>query len=98
HGFRGPGVPFVDMQVRAANGGLADLDEHVVGPDVRHRRLDHPDAFLGFFFAQGFPVYFLTPSSRPTFPKAAMAWSRCARSCAADIWVRMRALSFGTTG
>src|SRR3546814_7533983 len=38
----------------------------------------------------------MTSSSRPMRVKASMAWSRCSRVCAALIWVRMRAWSFGT--
>ena len=40
----------------------------------------------------------ITPSSRPIRVKASIARSRCARLCAALIWVRMRAWPFGTTG
>ncbi len=43
-------------------------------------------------------AYLMTPSSLPTAVKAAIALSRCARSWAAEIWTRMRALPLGTTG
>ena len=39
-----------------------------------------------------------TLRSRPTAMKASMARSSCSRVCAAEIWVRMRALPLGTTG
>jgi len=40
----------------------------------------------------------ITPSSFPTFTNAATACSSCSRVCAALIWVRIRALPWGTTG
>jgi hypothetical protein len=33
-GLLGPGIPFVDVQVGAADAGLADLDEDVVDADA----------------------------------------------------------------
>ena len=44
------------------------------------------------------PICFSTPSSLPTFVNAAIALSRWWRSCAAEIWTRMRAWPFATTG
>jgi hypothetical protein len=46
----------------------------------------------------GLRGYLTIPSVFPTVPNAAMALSRWAVSCAADICVRMRAFPFGTTG
>ena len=42
--------------------------------------------------------YFNRPIRRPTRVKASIARSRCARVCAALIWVRMRAWPLATTG
>ncbi len=39
-----------------------------------------------------------TPSSWPMRMNASIARSRCSRVCAAEIWVRMRACPFATTG
>ena len=38
------------------------------------------------------------PYFAPTFVNAAIARSRCAFSCAAESWVRIRACPFATTG
>ena len=37
NGFLGPLVPFPDVQVGAADAGLGDLDENVVGADLGDR-------------------------------------------------------------
>ena len=42
--------------------------------------------------------HLMTSSSLPTFTNAAMALSRCSRSCPADSCTRMRACPLGTTG
>jgi hypothetical protein len=42
-----PLVPVVDMHVGAADRALANPDQHVVGTDLGHRHLLHPDARLG---------------------------------------------------
>src|SRR5512134_386619 len=39
-----PLVPEIDVHVRAANGGLAHLDHHVVVADLGLRDFFHPDA------------------------------------------------------
>jgi hypothetical protein len=49
-----PLVPLVDVQVGAADRGLLELDQHLVGADLRHRHLFHPDALAGFALDQGF--------------------------------------------
>src|SRR5262249_6908411 len=95
-GLLRPRVPVPDVDVGAADAGLADLDQHVVGPDLRHRDVLHPDARLGLGLDQRFQR--MTPRARPTLAKAAIARSSCSRVCAADIWVRMRACPCGTTG
>ena len=41
---------------------------------------------------------YMTPSFSPTFVKEDRAISRCSFSMAADIWTRIRACPFGTTG
>lgn len=43
-------------------------------------------------------LYLITPSSLPTFIKAAIALSKCAFSCPAESCTRIRAWSLGTTG
>src|SRR5690606_11882398 len=47
-----PLVPQVDVQVGAADGGLLDLDQHLVGARLRNRYLFHPDAPGGFALDQ----------------------------------------------
>ena len=44
-GLLRPGVPVVDVDVGAADGGLLDLDEQVVGPDLGFGHVLQPDAF-----------------------------------------------------
>ena len=100
HVFLRPLVPVVDMQVGAADRDLADLDQHVLGTGLGPRHVLQPEA--GFIvcldqcFHCGLPV--ISSSRLPASMKASMALSICARSCAALIWVRTRAISFGTTG
>src|SRR6185295_7989677 len=96
HRLLRPLVPAVDVDVRAADGRLADADQHVVGPHLRHRDLLHPQPRLRLLLHQR--LHFTTPSSRPTLTNASTARSRCGRWCAALIWVRMRAWPCGTTG
>ena len=43
-------------------------------------------------------VYFSTPSSLPTLMNASMQRSSCSRLWPAEIWTRIRASPFGTTG
>src|SRR3970040_1661672 len=47
-----PFVPQVDVQVGAADRGLLQLDQHLVGTRCRYRHLLHPDAFAGFALHQ----------------------------------------------
>ena len=53
-GLLRPFVPVVDMHVRAANGGLADLDQNVVVPHFRLGHIGQPNAFFRFQFCQRF--------------------------------------------
>src|SRR5688572_11921462 len=48
NGLLRPCIPVIDVHVGAADRGLRDLDEHVVGTDLRHLDVLHPDAGLGF--------------------------------------------------
>ncbi len=43
-------------------------------------------------------TYLITPSSLPTFMKAAIALSSCSRVWPAESWTRILASPFGTTG
>ena len=102
-----PVVPLPDVDVGAADRGLADPDHHVVVPDLglldvgqaraRARARAWPMPSSSSLPSVAFD-HRIAPSSRPTLPKAATAWSICASVCAALICVRMRALPFGTTG
>ena len=100
HGARRPFVPVPDMDIGAANAGLVDPDQHVILANLRHRDVIHPKAGFGAGFDQGLHLILhdRTPVSRPALPKASNARSSCSRVRAAFIWVRMRALSLGTTG
>src|SRR5690606_24490205 len=94
-GLLRPVVPVVDVHVRAADRGLRDPDEHIVGTGLRLGDVLHPDAGPRFLLHQRFHG---TPSAWPTAAKASRALSGCSRASAADIWVRMRAWPLGTTG
>jgi len=50
HRGLGPFVPFVYVQIRAADTGSIDLDQNIVGTDLGLRRIDHPNARLGLLF------------------------------------------------
>ncbi len=52
-GARGPRVPFVDMHVGAADGGLLDFDQHIVDPGGGDRGLRHDEAGGGGGFDDG---------------------------------------------
>ncbi len=58
HGHRdgaaGPLVPAVDMDVGAADPGLVDPDQHVVGADHREGFVAEPQSGFGFRLDQGF--------------------------------------------
>jgi hypothetical protein len=41
-----PGVPFVDVQVGAADAGFADLDEDIIDADLRLRDILEPESAL----------------------------------------------------
>ncbi len=101
NGLLRPGIPVVDVHVGAADGGLGDLDEHVVRTDLRDVDVPHPDAGFRLAFYKcfhGLGLHLISSSSRPTLMKAASARSSCASFRPADICVRMRASPFGTTG
>ena len=49
-----PFIPVVDMNVRAADGGLVNLDKDVVDSHFRDRDLFQPEAGLPFGFDQSF--------------------------------------------
>jgi hypothetical protein len=49
----GPFIPLIDVEVGAADGGLLDLDEHLVHAGRRRRHALHPDALLGPALHQG---------------------------------------------
>ena len=51
-----PGVPFVDVQVGAADAGLQHADQHVVDARLGHRNVFQPQARLGFAFHSAFMV------------------------------------------
>ena len=97
-----PLVPVPDMHVGAADAGLVDPDQHVVGADLGHRHRLAPQPRLGPRLDQsGHAVgaaHSITPSSRPACAKASSAASRSSRVRAAFIWVRIRAAPLGTTG
>ena len=58
HGYRngllGPLVPVVDMDIGAADGGFADLDQQVVVAELGGRHIRHPDADLFVQFGECF--------------------------------------------
>ena len=95
-GFLRPRVPVEDVDVGAADRRLPDPDEQVVGPELGDGDFREPQTRLALRLDQR--LHWITPSWRPTLPKAARARSRCSRSWAAEICVRMRAWPRGTTG
>ena len=56
HGNRllGPGIPVPDMEVRAADGGLVNLDKNIIRTDFGHRYVHQLQAFIGLCFDEGF--------------------------------------------
>ena len=96
-GLLRPLVPFVDVHVGAADACFVDLHQHVVGPDLGHGCVDHPDAGFGFLLGKRLHGQII-PMVLPASMNAAMAVSISASVSAADIWVRMRAWPLGTTG
>ena len=102
HSVRCPFVPVPDVNIGAANSGLLHLDQHLVGADLRHRRLHHPQTLLRMALFQRLhrvgSAHDTIPSSLPTLPNAASARSSSSGVRAAFICVRMRAWPRGTTG
>src|SRR5258706_878656 len=96
NGLLCPVVPIPDVQVGAADRGFANADHDVVVAHfgLFHARQREPRRPLEF----GQSLHRITPSAFPTLANAATAWSIWSGVCAALIWVRMRALPFGTTG
>src|SRR5690606_16058277 len=68
-----PIVPSMDMQIGAADRCPADLDQNLVGADLRNRDLLHPQPRLVFRLDES--SHSITPSSRPTSTNAATARS-----------------------
>jgi hypothetical protein len=54
NGLLRPGVPFVDVQVGAADAGFADLDEDIIDADLRLRDILEPESALRFGFDECF--------------------------------------------
>ena len=46
--FTRPGIPVVDMDIRATNGGFMDANQHIVDTDIRFRYLSQRNT--GFRF------------------------------------------------
>lgn len=46
----GPGVPFINMDVRAANARAQYLNQHVIGPTLGDRHFAQPKTCFGLFF------------------------------------------------
>ena len=51
-GLLRPVVPVPDVDVGAADAGLVDADQHVIGADLGHGPGFHPEAGLGFGLGQ----------------------------------------------
>ncbi len=91
HVLRGPGVPVVDVQVRAADGGFPDADQHVGGADFRLAHLLQPEPGLGPLLDQslhGRPV-----SSASSKPGSASCWALTERPASRASPRRMRSWS-----
>ncbi len=101
HGLRRPFIPFPDMDVGAADRGLADADEDVVMPDLGLRHVGEREAGAGLFFDEGFhDDSFLRSPRALCRPWQRRRWRGryLLGLWAADICVRMRAWPLGTTG
>ena len=46
----GPCIPFIHMQIRAADSSFGNFDENIVHSHFRHRYIFHPDTGFGVFF------------------------------------------------
>ena len=91
------------MEVGAADAGLVDLHQHVVGADRGDRLVAHPEAGLGLLLDEGFHAAHSRIQTDPErLPRVREGRDGevdvLPRVSAADIWVRMRAAPFGTTG
>src|SRR5688572_23970537 len=91
----GPLVPMPDVQIGPAYGGLADLDQDILGTGFRYWDVFQPQAGFGPRFHQS--PHETTPRARPTSTKAATAVSISALVCPADICVRILVSAPGTT-
>src|SRR5262249_33667618 len=52
YGFLRPGVPFVNVQVGAANAGAQNFDKHVIDAAGGHGNFVQPQADVGFLLNQ----------------------------------------------
>ena len=91
-----PRVPVVDVQIGAADRGLANADQHLAIAGRRLGNVLDPQPGLAARLDECF--HDTRPIARPTRTNASIAVSMSASVCAADICVRMRALPWGTTG
>ena len=74
---------------------LSAVDEHGLKLQqiwLTHAHIDHAGATAELAARLKLPII------GPILVKAAIARSTCSAVCAADIWVRIRACPFGTTG
>jgi hypothetical protein len=100
-GRLGPLVPLVDVDVGAADAGLVDLHQHVLRADLRHRRVDHPDAGLGLGLGEGLHSVLLLSENADGAAGVGEGVDGevdVGLGQRRDICVRMRALPSGTTG
>ena len=73
HVLLGPLVPVPDVDVGATDGGPVHLDQHVLRPRLRHRRVDEFEPLHGSCLGQRLHGlrHWITPSSLPAVVKAA---------------------------
>jgi hypothetical protein len=91
-----PRVPVMDVQVGAADAVLRTRISTSPSPGSGSGTSCIQSPGSACAFTNAFMT--MTPISVPTFVNAATAVSMSASVWAADIWVRMRALPWGTTG
>ncbi len=96
NGGGGPLVPVVDVQIRAADRGVCDVDENVVRAEFRLGHFRHLQAGGGRPLHES--SHATSPISEPMAAKAATVRSMSSSVWAAFICVLIRAVSFGTTG
>jgi hypothetical protein len=54
NGALGPGIPIINMQIRAADAGAINADEYVVYANFWHRHVDQSQSRCGGRFSDGF--------------------------------------------